>query len=519
MLRRGKGLGLRRAGRRGGSAGPAGWSRMLESLAGEGDARVRVAALLEAVAEYVDVPAVYLYLGDAGGRRFHLEHSRASTLPRSGVEEPGEGGVAASAATPPLEMLRAPEWDVPRIAPSAAGTLYSVPLRVRGATVGLLQVGPLAGRQAPPAWRRRLDEIAFPVAVIALRALEDERLRRELSAFQARESIGRRLQGSAMQVERHLTLLLSMAVAATGADGGFVAIVGRETLNVSLVAAQGLPDGFAEAVDLQPPDGLFDWSAAAGGTLFVHDLEAAAALGIGSILAVPLLEGSEVLGIFAVASFGRGSPIDVAALDLLATFAGQSEQALRNDRLFRTFADGYLDTVRGLARSLDARRPDTHGHHGLVARLGAEIARTIGVPPEEEEAIRLAGLVHDVGLAGTLSGVDVYLADYDHPTIGASLIEHLPLHPGVAAGVAAHHEWFDGWGFPLSLHGEVIPRPGRVLAIAEFIAEMAAGDPVRAPWGAERIAAEIRQRRGSQFDPTIADAALDLLAADRLALP
>ena len=77
--------------------------------------------------------------------------------------------------------------------------------------------------------------------------------------------------------------------------------------------------------------------------------------------------------------------------------------------------------------------------------------------------------------------------------------------------MAAHHEWYDGWGFPNSLRGEEIPRPARVLAAAEFIAEMAAGDPVREPWDAARIAAELRQRRGSQFDPFVADAALSLL--------
>ena len=60
--------------------------------------------------------------------------------------------------------------------------------------------------------------------------------------------------------------------------------------------------------------------------------------------------------------------------------------------------------------------------------------------------------------------------------------------------------------------GESIPLAGRILAAAEFVVEMAAGDPVRQPWGAERITAEIRQRRGSQLDPTVADVALELVA-------
>lgn len=508
---------MRLGGRRGrgsGDSGQGGWAPILDSLASSVGVRERLDTLLGAVAAHVGAPAVYLYVGDEGGRRFHLERSHggpAGALVAESGEESPEGGAASGAATPPLELVRSPEWEGLRVASSPAGTLFSVPLRLHDRVIGLLQVGPFAGAEPPSSWVERLREIEHPVAVVAMRTLEEERLRRELSALQSRESVGRRLQGSALQVERHLTLLLAMAVAATGADGGFVAIVDRDTREVSLAAAQGLPDSFTEHVDLSPPTGLFDWSASAGGALFVRDFEAAAALGIGSILAVPLLEGAEALGIFALASFGRGASIDIEALDLLATFAGQSAQALRNDRLFRSFAEGYLDTVRGLAHSLDARRSDMHGHHEHVAAFAEAVARRLAVPAEEVEAIRLGGLVHDVGLAGTVSGTDVYLADYDHPTIGAGLIEHLPLHPGVAAGIVAHHEWYDGWGFPNSLRGEAIPRPGRILSIAEFVAEMAAGDPVRAPWDADRIAREIRQRRGSQFDPTVADAALDLL--------
>lgn len=505
-----RGRGSAGGGGKGKGAGD-GWAGVVGALALEGGAAERLDALLDAVHIHVGAPAVYLYLSDTGGRRYHLERSLAADLPVAGDDEVSEGGVGTVAPTPPLELPRTSEWDAPRVAPSPAGMLWSVPLVLGERSVGLVQVGPLPGTTAPSDWQKRLDAITQPIAIVAERLVEEERLRRELIAYQSRESLGRRLQGSAMQVERHLTLLLAMAVSASHADGGFVAIVDRDTRLVEIAAEQGLPDGFSELVDLAPPTGLFDWSAAAGGALYVHDFEAAARAGLGSILAVPLLEGSQAIGIFALTSFGRGARMEVDALDLLGTFATQAQQALRNDILFRTFAEGYIDTVCGLAHSLDARRPDTHGHHEEVSRVAVDVARRLGLPEEEIEAIRLAGLIHDVGLAAVASGSEGFQSDYDHPTIGAGLVEHLQLHPGVAAGVAGHHEWYDGWGFPHSLRGEEIPRPARILGVAEFIAEMAAGDPVRAPWAAARVANEIRQRRGSQFDPLVADAALYLL--------
>ena len=401
---------LRGSGGRGGGHGPAGWSAVVNALSVPGGSGERLDALLTAIHGHVGAPSVYLYLADAVGRRFHLERSRAAEtgLPAQGDDEISEGGAGTVAPTPPLEIVHAAEWDAARLAPSPAGQLWSVPL-VRGKdTVGLVQVGPVLGKAVPDAWRQRLEGIAEPVAVVAERILEEERLRREVAAFQARESIGRKLQGSAMQVERHLRLLLSMAVSAGHADGGFIAVIDRQTRIVRIIADQGLPDGFAQEVDLTPPGGLFDWSAAAGGALFVRDFEAAAALGIGSILAVPLLEGAETLGIFALASFGRGAPMEVEALDLLGTFAQQAQQAIRNDRLFGAFAESYLETVSGLAASLDQRRPDTHGHHPEVARIAVDVATKLNLPAEEIEAIRFAGLIHDVGLAAVAAGDDGY---------------------------------------------------------------------------------------------------------------
>jgi response regulator RpfG family c-di-GMP phosphodiesterase len=110
-------------------------------------------------------------------------------------------------------------------------------------------------------------------------------------------------------------------------------------------------------------------------------------------------------------------------------------------------------------------------------------------------------------------------ADIQHPAVGASLVEHLPLHRCVAQAIACHHEWFDGWGFPDGLQGRAIPRAGRVLAMAEFLVEMSTPDVIRPAWTAEQLVEEIRQRRGSQFDPEVADLASALIesrAADLL---
>jgi HD-GYP domain-containing protein (c-di-GMP phosphodiesterase class II) len=229
------------------------------------------------------------------------------------------------------------------------------------------------------------------------------------------------------------------------------------------------------------------------------------------------MEGRTPLGIFALVTFSAGAELGEEDLALLEAFGDQIRLMLHNAQVFESFGERYLETVKGLARALDARRAETAGHHQLVSDIAAAIAAEAGLDPDAVDAVATAGLIHDVGLAGSAEGG--WAADVEHPTIGASLVTHLPLHPGVAEAVATHHEWFDGWGFPNGLKGEAIAPEGRALAAAEFIVELTTPDAVRPGWQDARLAEELRHRRGSQFDPAIADAALRILERGELPLP
>ncbi|MBA2560864.1 MAG: HD domain-containing protein [Propionibacteriales bacterium] len=133
--------------------------------------------------------------------------------------------------------------------------------------------------------------------------------------------------------------------------------------------------------------------------------------------------------------------------------------------------------------------------------------------PDEVDAVRRAGLVHDVGLAAIPTAEHAFLADIEHPTIAAQLVDALPLHPSVASAVASHHEWYDGWGVPRGLQRDGIPIAGRVLALAAFAVEMSCEDVARPAWPLDRVTDEIGRRRGTQFDPDVVDTGLPALAS------
>lgn len=155
--------------------------------------------------------------------------------------------------------------------------------------------------------------------------------------------------------------------------------------------------------------------------------------------------------------------------------------------------------------------PDLADHCRHVASVAQRFAQTLELSPSQVETIRLAALVHDVGLR---------LLDYDrlynrlnltademrglaeHPLVGAALVEPL-LGPDVSQAVLRHHERFDGKGYPSHLSGNQIPFAARVLQIADAWVAMTARQSYQSPISHDLAAQRLREGAGSQFDPAL----------------
>jgi GAF domain-containing protein len=481
----------------------------------------RLDRVLETIAEATAHPLGYLYLPDASGRRLRLERTHgkpAEAAPDDDVlvsAEQEHGGAAWSATTAALELPRGAEDDEDRTVQSPLGAMRAVAFLDDDGLVAVVQTGPLRRRGLKRSQASRVEQLRRPLAFALRQSLAAESVNQRLLDATARLEAQERIAGSALDVNRFTQLLLDMALSSTETDAGFVAIQEEATGRLEIRARAGLPEGFEDKVDLSPEGGTFDWSVAEfGGALALADFEAAAELGIKSLLAVPLIEEGRALGIFSLVNFGAAGTFDESGLELCAVFADQIRLMLHNQRVFHDFADRYLDTLKALARALDARAPETSDHHQRVSELAVTLGEELGLAPGRLDALSAAGLIHDVGLAAVGVAEGAAESDIEHPTVGASLIEHLPVHSDLVAAVATHHEWHDGWGFPRGVAGDHIPVAGRVLAMAEFMVEMTTESPVRGIWDPARLLEEITARRGTQFDPEVADAAARLLKAD-----
>ena len=169
-------------------------------------------------------------------------------------------------------------------------------------------------------------------------------------------------------------------------------------------------------------------------------------------------------------------------------------------------------SVEALARAIDARDPYTYGHSARVARLSFEIARVIGLPPDQLATLSRAALLHDIGKIGVEDRVlrkpgpltkREVTAMRAHPVIGYEMLKGLHFLESSLSGVRHHHEHWDGSGYPDGLSGENIPLAVRILTVADALDALTSDRPYRAAMSFSAAVATIEGGVGIQFDPAV----------------
>ena len=171
-----------------------------------------------------------------------------------------------------------------------------------------------------------------------------------------------------------------------------------------------------------------------------------------------------------------------------------------------------IETVTTLALAVDAKDPYTQGHSQKVSDYAVLLAEQLGLRLEEVEAIRLGGLLHDVGKVGIPAEIlakngplnaDEWEAMKEHAPLGDQLLAPLQSIAHIRRMVRHHHEMFDGSGYPDQLSGEQIPLGARIISIADAydtITSHRTYNKARTP--AEALN-ELKRCAGAQFDPEL----------------
>jgi putative nucleotidyltransferase with HDIG domain len=172
----------------------------------------------------------------------------------------------------------------------------------------------------------------------------------------------------------------------------------------------------------------------------------------------------------------------------------------------------YAQSLRTLGALLEAKVEGAQpGHGDRVGKLAAALAQELGLPPKQVEQIRYAGYLHDIGKVGVPSPLlhrsrDRFSLEPEpvrmHPEIGAAILSPIHFLEPAAGIVRAHHERWDGLGYPQGTSRNRVPLGARLLALANAYVGMthSSAHPLLSP---ERALSRLRQAAGSRFDPAL----------------
>jgi len=200
------------------------------------------------------------------------------------------------------------------------------------------------------------------------------------------------------------------------------------------------------------------------------------------------------------------------AADLRETFKRERE---RRHELRRS----YMATVRALCNAVEARDAYTGKHAERVAAYGMEIAKVLDAPFSEDPEVEFGFLLHDVGKVAVPDSIlwkpepltpEERLLMERHPVVGWEILCEIDFLGEAKLVVRHHHERWDGDGYPDRLAGDLIPLAARVFAVADVLDALTTVRPYRQPSSIEDARAVIEEARGTQFDPEVVAAFMEI---------
>lgn len=183
----------------------------------------------------------------------------------------------------------------------------------------------------------------------------------------------------------------------------------------------------------------------------------------------------------------------------------------------------YLQSIETLRFSVEAKDEYTRGHSDRVSEYSVLIGKRLGLPNSEIENLRLGGLLHDIGKIGISDSIltkngkltdEEYAEIKKHPVIGKNILSNAEIFQDILPIVLYHHERVDGKGYPYGLRDKDIPFLARIVSVADAFDAMTSKRSYRDELPIPFVKEELKSKTGTQFDPVVSMAFLDVLNND-----
>lgn len=330
-------------------------------------------------------------------------------------------------------------------------------------------------------------------------------------------------------LDQEITLdtALSYAIAGTNAEAGSILLADPNANEIAIRAVIGFPQeliGQRFPVDAHTAPGF---ALTQRKPISAVDLRTESRfnvppmieeMGIRANLAVPMQVNNRSIGALVVDSFSPRTFSD-EEIRLAQSIANHTAIALERARLYEDLGESYDRTLDALVAALDARDNETQGHSRRVVAYTLTLARQMNVPEELLPTIRRGALLHDIGKIGVPDAIlhkprsltnEEWEIMRRHPEWGERILAGIEFLGSAAEIVLAHHERWDGRGYPKGVAGEQNPLGARIFAVADALDAITSDRPYRKARAYEVARAEIEAGSGAQFDPQVVEAFLQI---------
>ena len=246
---------------------------------------------------------------------------------------------------------------------------------------------------------------------------------------------------------------------------------------------------------------------------------------ISSAMIVPLKIRDKVFGVI-TATVHQGKKRFVEKdLYYLSFLAQNAAQAIENLALYENIYENLFATLYAFVKAVEARDLYTRLHSSRVTGLSIVLGRQLGCSKEELDILNFAGHLHDIGKIGIRDDIllkpgrlteEEFEKIKDHPVIGAKILDQLGLWEKERQIIRAHHERFDGSGYPDGIKHQDIPFLARILSVADVYDAMASDRAYRKKMEDAVIIKIINEGNGTQFDPDVVAAFNQAYKAGRI---
>ncbi|MCW5877650.1 MAG: HD domain-containing protein [Anaerolineales bacterium] len=195
-------------------------------------------------------------------------------------------------------------------------------------------------------------------------------------------------------------------------------------------------------------------------------------------------------------------------------------KSLRGSR--RQLFKAYDETIEGWAQATDLRDHETEGHSRRVADLSVQLAKSLGLHGADLVHLYRGALLHDIGKIGIRDEIllkpgkldaEELLQMQKHPVLAKDFLEKIEFLQPAMDVPYAHHERWDGSGYPRGLKGTDIPLSARIFAVVDVWDALTSDRPYRRAWSRAETLAHIKEQSGKHFDPAMAQAFLEMMQA------